>query len=71
VSALQVYEPSNEAARPLSQISPLVGALGTAWAHSLQVLAFAARGEDIGDREDLLALRERVLDRLRQLAAGA
>lgn len=70
VSALQVYEPSNEAARPLSQISPLVGALGTAWAHSLQVLALAARGEDIGG-EDLLALRERVLDRLRQLAAGA
>jgi hypothetical protein len=66
-SVLQVLEPSRGTLRPLSEISPLVGALATAWDRSLQVLAFAAEGDRLKDAGTLDETRRQVLNELERI----
>lgn len=70
VSQLEVFEPASGALRPLSTVSPLVGALAEAWSQSLQVLAFVVNGDELKDTEELGTVREAVLERLRKVAVA-
>jgi hypothetical protein len=71
VSQLQVLEPATNSCRPLSEISPLVGALAQSWEQSLQVLAFVVNGDELKDSGQLDTVRKAVLDRIRSFVDTA